>query len=76
MMAIGAAGLMNAAGNVVPAKIAALAEAAMNEDMAKARQLHYELFELNQAIFWDTNPIPMKYMLYRLGILPNNEHRL
>lgn len=76
MMAIGAAGLMNAAGNIVPAKIAALAEAAMNEDMAKARQLHYELFELNQAIFWDTNPIPMKYMLYRLGILPNNEHRL
>jgi 4-hydroxy-tetrahydrodipicolinate synthase len=44
--------------------------------MAEARRLHFELFEINQAIFWDTNPIPMKYMMRRLGILPANEHRL
>lgn len=76
MMAIGAAGLMNAAGNVVPAQISALASAALAGDMTEARRLHYELFELNQAIFWDTNPIPMKYMMRRMGILPTNEHRL
>ena len=76
MMAIGAAGLMNAAGNLVPEKISALASAALAGDMREARRLHYELFEINQAIFWDTNPIPMKYMMRRLGILPVNEHRL
>jgi 4-hydroxy-tetrahydrodipicolinate synthase len=38
--------------------------------------LHYELWELNQAIFFDTNPIPMKYMMKRLGLLPNEVHRL
>ncbi len=76
MMAIGAAGLMNAAGNLVPDQIAALANAAMAGDMAAARLLHYALFELNQAIFWDTNPIPMKYMMRKLGIIPSNEHRL
>jgi 4-hydroxy-tetrahydrodipicolinate synthase len=27
-------------------------------------------------VFFDTNPIPMKYMMKRLGILPNEEHRL
>ncbi len=27
-------------------------------------------------MFWDTNPIPIKYMARRLGILPTNEHRL
>jgi 4-hydroxy-tetrahydrodipicolinate synthase len=27
-------------------------------------------------VFYDTNPIPMKYMMQRLGILPNEEHRL
>lgn len=76
MMAVGAAGLMNAAGNLLPDQIAALATAALNGDMAEARRLHFALFEINQAIFWDTNPIPMKYMMRRLGILPNNEHRL
>ena len=27
-------------------------------------------------MFFDTNPIPIKYMMKRLGILPANEHRL
>tara|TARA_R110000796_G_scaffold118296_3_gene231748 strand:- start:7472 stop:8371 length:900 start_codon:yes stop_codon:yes gene_type:complete len=76
MMAIGAAGLMNAAGNLLPKQISALASAALAGDMAEARRLHFELFEINHAIFWDTNPIPMKYMMRRLGILPTNEHRL
>jgi 4-hydroxy-tetrahydrodipicolinate synthase len=38
--------------------------------------LHQRLFEINQAVFFDTNPIPIKYMMKRLGILPTNEHRL
>ncbi len=35
-----------------------------------------DLFEINKAVFFDTNPIPIKYMMKRLGILPNNDHRL
>jgi len=38
--------------------------------------LHDELFELNRAVFWDTNPIPIKYMMKRLGLIAVNEHRL
>jgi len=34
------------------------------------------LLEINKAVFFDTNPIPMKYMMKRLGIIPENEHRL
>ena len=33
-------------------------------------------FEIDQAAFCDTNPIPMEYMMKRLGIIPTNEHRL
>lgn len=76
MMAIGACGLMNAVANVAPRKVAELANATAAGDMALARQLHYALFELNQAVFYDTNPIPMKYMMKRLGLLRDNEHRL
>jgi 4-hydroxy-tetrahydrodipicolinate synthase len=31
---------------------------------------------LNQAIFFDTNPVPLKYMMSRLGILDSPELRL
>ncbi len=76
MMAVGACGLMNAVGNLQPRKLARMCEAIWKGDLKRARKLHYELFEINQAVFYDTNPIPMKYMMKRLGIMPRNEHRL
>jgi 4-hydroxy-tetrahydrodipicolinate synthase len=76
MLAVGASGLMNAVGNILPGKVAELYELTAAGKLAEARALHYELAELNDAIFFDTNPIPMKYMMKRLGILPNEEHRL
>src|SRR5258707_10837111 len=62
MLVIGAAGLMNAVGNLAPARVAAMCQAVDRGDLIAARRLHFELFELNQAIFLDTNPIPVKYM--------------
>ena len=76
MMAVGACGLMNAVGNLMPKQLARMCELLWQGNMKKARKIHYELFEINQAVFYDTNPIPMKYMMKRLGIMPKNEHRL
>jgi len=76
MLVIGAAGLMNAVGNLAPARVAALCEAVDHGDLSQARQLHFQLFELNQAIFLDTNPIPVKYMMRRMGLLESAEVRL
>ncbi len=76
MMAVGACGLMNAVGNLQPRILAELCEAVWDNDLARARALHHRLFELNQAVFFDTNPIPIKYMMRRLGLLETNEHRL
>lgn len=76
MMALGATGTMNAVANVAPGPVAKLVEAVLAGDLATARQLHFEQFELMRAVFLDTNPIPMKYMMKRLGILERNEHRL
>jgi len=76
MMAVGACGLMNAVGNLRPRVLADLCDALWRSDLSLARSLHQALLEINQAVFFDTNPIPMKYMMRRLGILPNNEHRL
>jgi 4-hydroxy-tetrahydrodipicolinate synthase len=76
MMAVGACGLMNAVGNLCPGFLREMCEAVWKNDLAAARALHHRLFEINQAVFFDTNPIPIKYMMKRLGILPTNEHRL
>ena len=76
MMAIGACGLMNAVGNLRPHMLAQMCDAVAADDMQTARHLHDELLEVNQAVFFDTNPIPMKYMMKRCGLLQNNEHRL
>ena len=76
MMAIGAKGLMNAVGNLCPGKLASLCESVFAGEMDKARALHMDLLEVNQAIFYDTNPIPLKYMMKKMGIIAANEHRL
>jgi 4-hydroxy-tetrahydrodipicolinate synthase len=76
MLVVGARGLMNAVSNLAPARVAALYEAVEQGDLAKARKLHAELFELNQSIFLDTNPGPLKYMMSRLGLLDSPELRL
>jgi 4-hydroxy-tetrahydrodipicolinate synthase len=75
-MTIGACGLMNAVGNLRPDVLVEMCEAVWNSDLEKGRELHQRLLEVNQSVFYDTNPIPMKYMMKRLGLMPANEHRL
>lgn len=76
MMAVGACGLMNAVGNLRPHALAEMCEAIWRNDLEGAAALHRRLLEINQAVFYDTNPIPVKYMMKRLGLLADNEHRL
>ena len=76
MLALGGSGLMNAVGNLCPAAVAALYEAVQRKDFDRALKIHTQLFELNQSIFVDTNPVPLKYMMSRIGILDAPELRL
>ena len=75
-LAIGAVGLMNAVGNLRPGILAEMCQAVWENDLERGKSLHHQLFELNKSVFYDTNPIPIKYMMKRMGLLPNNEHRL
>jgi len=76
MLAVGAAGVMSAVGNLVPGPVAAMCRAVSEGALAQAQRIHHELFELSQALFFDTNPIPLKYMMSRLGLLDGGEVRL
>jgi 4-hydroxy-tetrahydrodipicolinate synthase len=76
MLTIGACGLMNAVGNLQPALLARMCEETWAGNLAAGRALHDEMLEINQSVFWDTNPIPIKYMMKRLGLIETNAHRL
>jgi 4-hydroxy-tetrahydrodipicolinate synthase len=76
MMAVGACGLMNAVSNLMPGPVAQMCERVFANDLAGAKKIHYDLFELNKSVFFDTNPIAIKYMMKRMGIIPDNSHRL
>jgi 4-hydroxy-tetrahydrodipicolinate synthase len=69
MLALGGAGHVSATANVLPRQLAELAEAAFSGDWDRARALHYELLAINEAIFFDTNPLPVKAMLAALGLI-------
>src|SRR5439155_1576375 len=68
MLTVGAAGLMSAVGNLLPGRVAELCDAVAEAEHAAALAIHRELFALNQAIFFDTNPVPLKAMLELWGI--------
>jgi 4-hydroxy-tetrahydrodipicolinate synthase len=70
MLAIGGAGHVSATANVLPAEVARLYDLVVAGKWEDALDLHYELLPLNEALFLETNPGPLKWVLGRLGIAP------
>jgi len=62
--ALGGTGIISVASNLIPGKMVELTDAALKGDMPKARELHFKLLPFFKAEFIDTNPIPIKYMMY------------
>jgi 4-hydroxy-tetrahydrodipicolinate synthase len=67
-LAVGGAGLMSAVGNLLPEQVAAMCRAVADGDHAAALSLHRSLFRVNQAVFYDTNPGPLKAMMAAAGL--------
>jgi 4-hydroxy-tetrahydrodipicolinate synthase len=75
LMALGGKGVISVVTNIVPDKMSAMVAAMLNGDIEKARSMHFEVYELCQAMFIETNPIPIKAALALMGkIAP--EYRL
>jgi 4-hydroxy-tetrahydrodipicolinate synthase len=67
-LAVGGAGLMSAVGNLLPGHVADLCTAVWDGEHSSALQLHRALFKVNQAVFYDTNPGPLKAMMAAAGL--------
>lgn len=67
MMAVGGKGVITVTANLVPTKMAQLVNAFGEGRVEAARAMHYELYPLFTALFYETNPIPVKEALYLMG---------
>ncbi len=67
MMAVGGKGVITVTANLLPAKMAQLVNAFRDGRLEAARAMHYELYPLFTALFYETNPIPVKEALHLMG---------
>ncbi len=74
-MAIGGKGVISVASNLMPKEMAAMMNAYNDGKLDRARQLHYRMFPLFAALFYESNPVPAKTALELMGRIPSSEVR-
>ncbi len=67
ILAIGGAGYVSATGNLMPTEVASLYDLVEAGKWKEAQDLHYQLMALNDAIFMEINPVPVKTALGLMG---------
>ena len=75
VIAVGGRGVISTTSNVAPQQMVELVRAARSGQLARARELHLRLLPLFDALFCETNPIPVKAALSSLGLI-DDEIRL
>lgn len=69
LMAVGGKGVISVVANIVPRDVADLTRAFLGGDWKRAREIHLKLFPLCQAMFLETNPIPVKTAMALMGMI-------
>ena len=67
MLASGVTGVISVIGNVFPKATQHLCELIFNQQLEEARKVAYDLAKMNQLLFADVNPIPVKACMAHLG---------
>jgi len=67
LLSIGGKGFITVAANVAPRDVSELYNMFIKGEINQSRELHYKLHPLNEAMFLETNPIPVKAALSLMG---------
>ena len=70
LMLLGAKGVISVTANVAPRTMHEMCEAATAGDRAQATALNDRLAGLHETLFVEANPIPVKWALYEMGLIP------
>ena len=75
IMSVGGTGVISVTSNVMPAKVSEMVSSFLSGNLAKSLELHRSLLKFHDAMFIDTNPVPVKQALSDMGFC-SNELRL
>lgn len=75
ILAVGGKGVISVAANIAPAEVAGLVESFNGGDINKSREMHLKMLPLFGAMFYETNPIPVKTSMNLMGMI-SDEIRL
>ena len=67
MMACGAKGVISVLANIMPKAVGDLTDAFYAGDLAAARKLHLDTLKISNAMFIESNPVPVKTALGLMG---------
>jgi 4-hydroxy-tetrahydrodipicolinate synthase len=67
---LGFHGNISVTANVAPRLMHEMCVAAAAGNVAKAREIHFKLLGLHRDLFCEANPIPIKWAVQQLGLMP------
>ena len=67
VLSIGGKGVISVVANIVPEDTAGMVKAWEEGNIEQAKSLFYKLFPLCKAMFYETNPVPVKTSLFLMG---------
>lgn len=67
LMAVGAHGVISVTANVAPAQMAEMCRKALAGDFTGALAINRKLMPLHERLFCEPNPVPVKWVLARMG---------
>jgi 4-hydroxy-tetrahydrodipicolinate synthase len=71
LMAVGGSGVISVTSNILPGEMAEMCRRFLGGDVAGAAELHHRLLPICDALFVETNPIPVKAALAMMGRIEN-----
>ncbi len=70
-MSLGAHGVISVAANVIPRSISMICRNVLNSELNEANNLNDINKNLYKLLFVESNPIPVKWMLFKMGVIKN-----
>ena len=71
-MELGTHGVISVVANAIPNQIASICNLALNKDFVKAHEINKIYNDLYNLCFVESNPIPIKWIMYKLNKIENN----
>ncbi|MEA1964988.1 MAG: 4-hydroxy-tetrahydrodipicolinate synthase [Candidatus Aerophobetes bacterium] len=69
ILSLGGMGVISVVANIIPEETAKMISLYLKGDIDKARKLHYKIYPLCEAMFIETNPLPIKTAMAKMGMI-------